>query len=215
MRRAAPSSTKAVLRAANPEAPSPAMRSNPGDREVGPVCLQRCGDAHRLHPRGQPVGVGQPGNEAAVGENQQGRGPFQGVRLDIGGAHRSPRGAGSKRHPRHHLRVGVAPALVPAGRQPVLGEVVGRLPPQGVEGGAGASVQPLLELPEAVEVPLPAVVLLPPGPAHAPASAVSLRTHSYPFRSSWRASSLPPERAMRPSISTCTTSGIMYCSSRW
>ena len=47
---------------------------------------------------------------------------------------------------------------------------------------------------------------------HATASSMS---QSYPFASSSSASSLPPERTMRPPASTCTKSGTMYSSSRW
>ncbi len=50
-----------------------------------------------------------------------------------------------------------------------------------------------------------------PGPgSHArTAWAGSVSSHSYPWSSSWSASSLPPERTIRPSINTWTKSGTM------
>ena len=41
----------------------------------------------------------RPGTKRPSAKTSRGGGLFQGVRLDIGGPHRSRRGAGSKRHP--------------------------------------------------------------------------------------------------------------------
>ncbi len=196
----------------------------PGQMRLHEVAL----GSHRFrqradpHPLRQATGCRQGFGEAAVHPDRQVtvRGPDRKTRHVLG--RRLPRfprlparGREPERRGRDRRDVGEAPILVHRGREAELREARDRLLADRLEPRAVPSElarEPL----EALEVDLhglghsrrhiPSRLYGRAAAAEAPAAP---STPAYPFSSSSRASSLPPDFTIRPSMSTCTTSGTM------
>src|SRR3990172_6108969 len=161
-----------------------------GGQQVA-VTLQRLPKAPELHARWQSPGDRPFRPEYAIHEHQpRTRGSTQHVLNRFGRGLGSGRGGQRERRLGQRGYVREAPLFLPR-----------LLKPGGRRADAIAR-----EPPEFGDVAIPRVHLM----RHA--TAASGLIQSYPFSSNSSASSLPPERAMRPSTSTWTKSGTMWFS---